>query len=76
MKQIMAECCVHYETVKKQNFQSCQTKILAVPYLMQLFYIMKEDWFKFRKACLRDRYTIYITIKVVQSKGMHFLQYC
>ena len=64
---------------KKQNFQNCQTKILAVPYLMQLFYVMKEDWFKFRKACLRDRYTIYIIIEVAQSgfaKGMHFLQYC
>ena len=51
----MAECCVHYETVKETKLLSCQTKIIGVPYLMQLFYVMKEDWFKFRKTCLRDR---------------------
>ena len=59
----MAECCVHDETVK-------ETVKAGVPYLMQLYCVMKEDWFKFRKTCLKDRYLIYIAIKIVVQDSL------
>ena len=55
---------------KKQNVKSCQTKIPGVTDLIQLFYVMKEDWSKLCKPCPRDRYLTYVTIKVAAQDSL------